>query len=103
MRSWPLEDNLEKKCVYFPIIFFEGLVVSLHGENFSLAVLLNPLHDHANPADFALPGNQFYFLVFSKLLPNLLDSLVDVDMLHSLELGAFLKDWPYYFITLGHC
>lgn len=51
------EDDSKEEDVKFSFFFGDYFVMSLHAENLGLAVLLNSLHDHANPADLALAGD----------------------------------------------
>lgn len=75
------------------------MVVALHADYLSLAVLLDPLHDHADPADFTLAGHKFYLLVFSEVLLDGLDGLIDVDVEDAFEL-ALLHDGAHFFDIL---
>jgi hypothetical protein len=51
------EDDFKEEGVELSVLFRDYPVISLHAEYLGLAVLLNSLHDHADPADLALAGD----------------------------------------------
>ncbi len=51
------EDDSKEEGIELSVLFTDYFVISLHAEYLGLAVLLDPLHDHTNPADLALAGD----------------------------------------------
>ena len=83
----PREDSPEIEHIVFPFLFPLAPILSSHGDNPSPALLLNPPHDDARPADLALPRQQLHLFALGQPLPNELDGPVDADVLHALVLG----------------
>ena len=83
----PGKDHLEEESAVLPILVLHVPLLWLHTDNPSLAVLLDPLHDHTCPADLALLGHEFYLLVLDELILDPLHSLVHIDVEDSLELA----------------
>ena len=86
LQSFLLEDGSEVEHLDVSLPVLLSGVFGLHGEDAGLAVLLDPLHDHARPADLALPHHQLHLLVVFESLPHCFHRLVDVDVVHPLEL-----------------
>ena len=83
----PGKDDLEEESAVLSVLVLNVPLLWLHTDNPSLAVFLDSLHDHAGPADLALLGHKFYLLVLDELILDLLDSLVHIDVVDSLELA----------------